>query len=180
MCELTGLNFIKYYEKHRHLFKYKLSDEFKKIHDDYEDPMADNCVGSDSEYYIGWNAFMIEEVPVFIMVINHEWVQELCVYMSKEAMLVHDRYEWLKLLEERGVFIKNLKYSTKNLMGLSKDIAVNNIGTAKTAYCDDRDSCAISFIVDFGFSVHFYDVSPYLLGKLFKMKLLNGYNSNGG
>ena len=88
MEEMISLDFIKYYDAHKDSFKYKMSKEYLKVHVNFEDPMADNCVGSDSEYYVGWTALMIGEVPVLILVKNYEWVQELNVYMTKEAMLL--------------------------------------------------------------------------------------------
>ena len=167
MEEMIGLDFIKYYDAHKNLFKYKMSKEYLKEHKNYEDPMADNCVGSDSEYYVGWTALMIEEVPVFIVIKNYEWVQELCVYMTKEAMLLHNRYEWIRLLEEEGVFLENPAFSSKYLMGLAKDIADKHIGTMKTFEEVDEDSCG----------VRFYDEPPYVLPKIFKMEDLTEFQT---
>ena len=176
MEEMIGLDFIKYYEAHKNLFKYKMSKEYLKEHYNFEDPMADNCVGSDSEYYIGWNAFMVEEVPVLILAKNYEWVQELLVYMTKEAMLLHNRYEWIKLLEDQGVFYKNLNFNPTKLCGLAKDVASDYIGKMNTFYENEEDSCGISFIVGFGFGVMFYDESPYILNELIDMDYLNKHS----
>ncbi len=171
---MNGIEFINYYETHKKEYKYKMSDDYKKEHEDYEDPWADNCVGSDSVYYVGWDAFMIGDVPVFITVKRHEWVTELTIHLTKESFELHNQYEWIKLVEESGAFKKNENFSLDGLCGLAKDIAEKRIGDIAVHEYEIKNY-EISIIVDYGFGVNVRAESPYLITELKSMKELKAY-----